>query len=452
MLKCRQALLGVMLTFITTTQPCVSWADDWSRTLSLTVAVDPAFRAQPNWEASIKRAIDTVSSIYQRKFGISLVLAEIQPWEPYVPDSDSTKLLINLEKDIPHRKGEILVAIYDRKCLDHYAGLASIFGSRLLLLSACLRQPTARANLELVLSHEIAHLFGAFHPRSHIRSVMSGDDADIFDDQTDRVIRLMRDRDFSKDGLIALDLDESQKQVLDSIYKEGHRFGEKHPLAIGYTMAGITLGHQGKFQEGIDALEKAISYDGKLAYPHASLADIYLRQGSYDKAMLSLQHAFAIDPSSAEARSVSAIAKAGRNGHAAATKEFEEANKSGPASAIGSYNLGLNYLQQGRVADAERLLRESIRIDPRMVAAYSDLAIAQGMQGKLRESEQTLREAIRLDGKHQQAHANLGYTLAQMGKWPEAIAEYQIALSLNPGDTRTKANLSQAMKRVQDRM
>ncbi len=51
---------------------------------------------------------------------------------------------------------------------------------------------------EAVLSHELAHLFGAFDPAMTVDSVMRGGSADRFDEQTIRVLRLTRNFDFSR--------------------------------------------------------------------------------------------------------------------------------------------------------------------------------------------------------------------------------------------------------------
>ena len=83
---------------------------------------------------------------------------------------------------------------------DHtHAGSARLFSRVALATTGCVpflqkRTPT----LEQLLTHELAHVFGAFHPAPGVRSMMRGGDADVWDGQTLRVMRLMRGFDFRR--------------------------------------------------------------------------------------------------------------------------------------------------------------------------------------------------------------------------------------------------------------
>jgi hypothetical protein len=78
------------------------------RVLTLRVVAEEMYRARPGWEAEPRRTVQTVSGIYERAFQIRFVIQDVVPWT----------------------------------------------------IGAILSNTTAEA----VLSHEVAHLFGAFHP------------------------------------------------------------------------------------------------------------------------------------------------------------------------------------------------------------------------------------------------------------------------------------------------
>src|SRR5260370_23351435 len=82
---------------------------------------------------------------------------------------------------------------------------------------------------EAVLSHEIGHLFGAFHPGpSGAGSVMRYGPARAFHQQSAPIIRMMRARDFTT-GVRGVD--EAMRKAWNTIYAEGPAPHEPNPLA-----------------------------------------------------------------------------------------------------------------------------------------------------------------------------------------------------------------------------
>ena len=50
------------------------------RTVTMRLAADDTYRAQPNWEANLRATVATVSAIYERNFQIRFVILDIVPW------------------------------------------------------------------------------------------------------------------------------------------------------------------------------------------------------------------------------------------------------------------------------------------------------------------------------------------------------------------------------------
>lgn len=62
------------------------------------------------------------------------------------------------------------------------------------------------------------------------------------------------------------------------------------------------------------------------------------------------------------------------------------------------------------------------------------------VKGHYADAEKKLREALRLDPNLVEAHYNLGVALRELGRYDEAIAEYdQAAQMYQPGDTGDRA-------------
>lgn len=63
-------------------------------------------------------------------------------------------------------------------------------------------------------------------------------------------------------------------------------------------------------------------------------------------------------------------------------------------------------------------------------------------EGKLADAEVVFRESIRLDPTHDEAHGNLGVALGQLRRLPEAEAAFRLAIRLNPAVVTMYVNLA----------
>jgi len=79
---------------------------------------------------------------------------------------------------------------------------------------------------------------------------------------------------------------------------------------------------------------------------------------------------------------------------------------------------------------------------PSRAQAHFDLGVSLGKQEKFGEAEKELREAIRLKPGWAEAHSRLGNTLAAQKKYPEAEKEFQKAIRLKPAYELSYYNLA----------
>ncbi|HEY7203756.1 MAG TPA: tetratricopeptide repeat protein [Methylomirabilota bacterium] len=138
-----------------------------------------------------------------------------------------------------------------------------------------------------------------------------------------------------------------------------------------------------------------------------------------------------------------------------------------PASSIAHNNLGFAYLQQGRLADAEREILTALRLDPEWELAHANLAVALLRQGRLAEAGEArvqLGYMLLKHGKYEAAidlfqkevasrpgdaaaHNNLGAALLLRGQVEPAIGQFEEALRINPGHEKARRNLAAARQR-----
>ena len=107
-------------------------------------------------------------------------------------------------------------------------------------------------------------------------------------------------------------------------------------------------------------------------------------------------------------------------------------------------------------AEARRLFRRAIDIDPRFAAAHANLSYSHYLDSVLAYSdspqqsfalaETAAKQAIAIDDKDAMAHCALGRALSSQGDYPAAIAELRTALDLNPSFTLAHLGLGVALQ------
>ena len=145
-------------------------------------------------------------------------------------------------------------------------------------------------------------------------------------------------------------------------------------------------------------------------------------------------------------------------------------------NSVALTNLGLVAIQKDDYAEAERQLREALRIDPRNIdvhgnlaslyvkrknydaaireyaeinrlcpqnaKAYSQLAHALELQGNLADAELWLRRAIEMEPASVSMHKGLGLIQQMQGEAAEALENYAVVRRFRPGDVEVTNNMA----------
>lgn len=101
-------------------------------------------------------------------------------------------------------------------------------------------------------------------------------------------------------------------------------------------------------------------------------------------------------------------------------------------------------------ADPVPFARDNVEKAPFNQRNYLTLATAYADSGRWNEAERTLREAIRLRPDYPVPYENLGSTLVLQGRLAEALVFYQIALNLSPDNATTLYNAGSVLVRLGD--
>ena len=111
---------------------------------------------------------------------------------------------------------------------------------------------------------------------------------------------------------------------------------------------------------------------------------------------------------------------------AAAEAEFRKAEKLAPADAGPKFALSFLFAAQGRLAEAENIMRQTLALDPLGVTRYLNLARILIAGGRYDEAEATLRKAIELQPAAARLHAYLTTIDVLRGNAAAALQDAQL--------------------------
>lgn len=173
-----------------------------------------------------------------------------------------------------------------------------------------------------------------------------------------------------------------------------------------------------EFDAAGDLFRKAIADDPGMARAHAGLCEVDLRRYDRTKATADVT---------------------------AAEKSCREAIRLEPARAETEIALGQLYLSSGRHEQAEAVFARLASSRPLDAGVRMGLAEALERQGKRADAERVYRAAIGIDPGYWRAHGVLGNFLLRSGRIRESIAEYGRAAALAPGNASALNNLGAAL-------
>jgi Flp pilus assembly protein TadD len=371
----------------------VPWARaEEPRTVTLRVAADETYRAQNGWEGTIRSAVGTVSDIYTKQFQIRFVIRDIVPWT--LGESTSVREMVRrLQSEIPSGDADVIVAFTRGRCAPLEYGAAMPFDRVAIILTGC-PGPNGPALVptEVILSHEMGHLFGAFHVLPGAPSVMRGGPADRFDSQTTRVIRLMRAFDFRRG---VLGLDEATRRAWSAIYAEGHEPGGVNPLAAKIALAGMDAYRAGHHAEAEADAALRVARDMAPADPvvRMNMGLLHSERGQIREAEQDLAAARTLNPGLLDARTELGFVLVKLDRDLDAFAEFRAVITADPHFARARVGLALVLTRLQRIPDAINQLAEAARLEPRNGNTQYGLAVLLYRAGSYDEAWQAVKKA-----------------------------------------------------------
>ncbi len=118
---------------------------------------------------------------------------------------------------------------------------------------------------------------------------------------------------------------------------------------------------------------------------------------------------------------------------AEAQEAYQQLLRTEPRHAAAHHNLAVLLLQQNRLDDALKHMREAARLQPESLEIHNNLGGVWESLGRLNEAIEAYQRAVALDPESPVPHCNLGEALGKAGRTAEAITALRTAATLDPG-------------------
>jgi tetratricopeptide (TPR) repeat protein len=207
-------------------------------------------------------------------------------------------------------------------------------------------------------------------------------------------------------------------------------------IQFSLAMAYIRMGHPDWARPVLESL--AGNNDKEAIYPYW-LGRLDYDGHEYNKAIKHFLHAIELNPQMSRAYDNLGLCYYYQNQNELAVANYQKAIElergSDHPSPWPYLNLAITQQFLNRPGDAEKNLREAIRLDPKFAKAHFQLGTVLEDLGRLDDALAELRQAGQFDANYPEPHMAMARILRKMGRESEARNEVQIYLRLHPPST-----------------
>ncbi|MEO8359331.1 MAG: tetratricopeptide repeat protein [Vicinamibacteria bacterium] len=222
--------------------------------------------------------------------------------------------------------------------------------------------------------------------------------------------------------------------------------------AYGLFLDALSLRDDGKSDEAIKTLQRALKADPKAADAYAQIAQIQMDQSRFDLAVTAINQAIRVAPARADIRSLAGQIHQfyGQSGGGEAqlrlaAQEYEEAAGLNPNDPSPLRDLTRIYSVLRDAKAALSTWKRLSTVDPRNSDAFVQVATLSLAIGETDNAIAALETAVAADPENARVFQLLGDLKKEGGKSEEAFKAYEAAAKLDPKDLITRLKMGEML-------
>jgi tetratricopeptide (TPR) repeat protein len=217
--------------------------------------------------------------------------------------------------------------------------------------------------------------------------------------------------------------------------------------AFSFLRAGMANERTGNYPAAVKAYDRGLAVEPENVELLNAKGFALFQQGKSEQAVVSLQKAIDVDPKHWKSHNNMALASVDLGELEVAEAHYRESLAIEPQPAI--YNdLGFVLARQGLPHEAAEMYRKSLELSPGSATAHYNLAASLAGSGELAEAEEHFRSSIDIEPTSR-AYTALGMIQSQQGRVDDSVASLQKAIELDPDNQQARSLLAQATEQTQ---
>ena len=218
-----------------------------------------------------------------------------------------------------------------------------------------------------------------------------------------------------------------------------------------WTSLGVSLAHQSKYNEAIDAYRKSLALNSQAAQTNFNLGLAYFKSGQIEKAILPLQAAEEELRGNQQIETVLGMCFYGTGKYREALPHLELAQSKDPGNKELKFVIAQAYLWGGEYGKAKAAFQDMLAREPNSPEVQILLGEAYDGLGRTEEGIRAFREATKA-GQVPEAHFGLGYLLWKSHQYEEAVTEFRSELTIDSKNYNALAYLGDSELELGDVM
>jgi len=195
--------------------------------------------------------------------------------------------------------------------------------------------------------------------------------------------------------------------------------------AFALHMLGVIAHQRGDNRLAVDLISNAILNNSRIPQFYNNLGIALRALGKFEEAVQAYQKALMLKPDYADACYNMGNSLASLDRHAAALEQYEKALMFKPDDAYTYYNIGVAMQELGRHAEAVGNFKRAIQLNHDTTEVYRAMAASQKAQGRYADAINTLKQALCLKPDCAHTHTDLGMILLLAGNFTQGWREYR---------------------------
>jgi Tfp pilus assembly protein PilF len=239
------------------------------------------------------------------------------------------------------------------------------------------------------------------------------------------------------------------KAIADpSKLSEGDQANARCYLTRSLKGLGEKLAAEGKTEEGVEQLRRAVDVDASYPDIHFVTAGLLERLGRRDEAIEAYRRAIAChaDYLDAHVSLGNCLIDAGRCGEA--SEVFRRAMQLKVEQTQGPFRNGIEQLEAGRPDAARECFHQAFMSMPRLATAYLEESLEWLRAEEYERALEGLDRALELNPKYPDLHNFRGIALCELDRYEESVAAFRRSAELCPDHLVPRLNLAFAFLRA----